>query len=481
MTRLRRRATRSARGIGIIHQELQLFPDLIVAENLFVGRERCTRWGTLDRARRDGRDRRVLATLGHPIDPRPRVGTLPLGQQQIVEIARALVRDVRVLMMDEPTSALSAAEVPVLFNVIRDLAAHGVAIVYISHRLEELLRDRRRRHRASRRRGRRRGADDGRRRHVDRRSDDRRDDVPRPLARRRAACRRHAARRSGICSVPPRPGRNAVDGVSFDVAAGEIVGLYGLMGAGRTELLESVLGVHADATGEVRLDGASVAVARRSASASRRHRDGARGSQGLRIRRDDVGRAEHDAVEPRAICRRSGYLSPARERQRGSRFIDDAADQDAGARRPPIGSLSGGNQQKVVIARASMSRPRVLLMDEPTRGVDVGAKARDSRDDAAARGRGPRHRVRLVRPRRGRAPPRRGSLVMARGRITAESPAADATDEALASAASATPEARVRCAMPDVAADSRSRAPPARPHRARRARRSCFRCCRRSF
>jgi len=129
-----------AQGIGVIHKELQLFSDLTVAENLFVGRERCTRWFTLDRRSEIDATRRVLEKLAHPIDPRTRLGTLPLGQQQIVEIARALVRDVRVLMMDEPTSALSAAEVPILFKAVRDLAAHGVAIVYISHRLEELLR-----------------------------------------------------------------------------------------------------------------------------------------------------------------------------------------------------------------------------------------------------------------------------------------------------------------------------------------------------
>ena len=130
----------AARGIGMIHQELQLFPDLTVRENLFVGRERCTRWGTVAWDAQEDAARRALERLGHPsISPRDRVGALSLGQQQIVEIARALVHDVRVLLMDEPTSALSGAEVPVLFQVIRDLTRHGVSIVYISHRLEELL------------------------------------------------------------------------------------------------------------------------------------------------------------------------------------------------------------------------------------------------------------------------------------------------------------------------------------------------------
>ena len=130
----------AARGIGMVHQELQLFPDLTVAENLFVGRERRTRLGTVAWRAEDAAARAALARVGHADIPTSvRLGSLALGQQQVVEIARALVHDVRVLLMDEPTSALTAAEVPVLFQVIRDLAGHGVAIVYVSHRLEELL------------------------------------------------------------------------------------------------------------------------------------------------------------------------------------------------------------------------------------------------------------------------------------------------------------------------------------------------------
>src|SRR5262245_20957598 len=125
-------------GIGIIHQELNLCPNLSVAENIFLAREISTR-GVLDRRQQENRTRDLLARLDHPIEPTALVGDLPLGQQQIVEIAKALARDVRVLMMDEPTSALSATEIQVLFRIIRDLKSRGVAIVYISHRLEELL------------------------------------------------------------------------------------------------------------------------------------------------------------------------------------------------------------------------------------------------------------------------------------------------------------------------------------------------------
>jgi erythritol transport system ATP-binding protein len=431
-------STRDAldRGIGIIHQELQLFPDLTVAENLFVGRERCTWWATLDRRSEVEATRQVLGKLAHPIDPHARLGTLPLGQQQIVEIARALVRDVRVLMMDEPTSALSAAEIPVLFQAIRDLASHGVAIVYISHRLEELLRI----------------ADavtvlrDGRvvgeapATEVDVRWL-----VDRMTGGQTIAPRSRPAVESGptLLSVkdirlPARPGRNAVDGASFDVAAGEIVGLYGLMGAGRTELLETVLGVHPDATGEVHLTGEPV----QSCSVSERVAAGVAmvpedrkvsGFVGTMTVEQNMTLSSLDELSS------GGYLVPARERSAASRFLDDLRIKTSSPA-AAMGSLSGGNQQKVVIARAAMSRPRVLLMDEPTRGVDVGAKAEilETIRRLASEG------LAVVFASSDLAEVRAGAtriLVMARGRITAEVRAADATDAALASAASAMADA----------------------------------------
>ncbi|MCC7009659.1 MAG: sugar ABC transporter ATP-binding protein [Acidobacteria bacterium] len=422
------------RGIGIIHQELQLFPDLTVAENLFVGRERCTRWATLDTRAEIAATRQVLETLAHPIDPRARLGTLPLGQQQIVEIARALVRDVRVLMMDEPTSALSAAEIPVLFRVIRDLAAHGVSIVYISHRLEELLRI----------------ADavtvlrdgqvvgDAPAKEVDVRWL-----VDRMTGRAVAGPGARPVQPAGQAllsvrdvRVPPRPGRNAVAGVSFDVAAGEIVGLYGLMGAGRTELFEAVLGVHADATGQIRLNDTSMD----ARSVSERV---AAGVTMVPEDRKTSGFVATLSVEQNMTLSSldqlstAGFLSPARERSAAARFIDTLRIKTAGPA-AAMGSLSGGNQQKVVIARAAMSRPRVLLMDEPTRGVDVGAKAEifESMRQLAAGG------LAIVFASSDLAEVRAGAtrvLVMARGRLTADVAAAAATDEALASAASAMP------------------------------------------
>ena len=433
------------RGIGIIHQELQLFPDLTVAENLFVGRERCTTWATLDRRSETEATRQVLEKLAHPIPPGTRLGTLPLGQQQIVEIARALVRDVRVLMMDEPTSALSAAEIPVLFRAIRDLAADGVAVVYISHRLEELLRI----------------ADvvtvlrDGKvvgeaptgeidvRWLVDRMTGGR------AIAPRARPSSERGATLLSVrdVRVAARPGRNAVDGASFDVAAGEIVGLYGLMGAGRTELLEAVLGVHPDATGEVHVSGEPV----QSRPVSERVAAGVAMVPEDRKVSGFVGTmsvGQNMTLSSLEDLSTAGYLGPVAERNAAQRLIEELRIKTSSPA-AAMGSLSGGNQQKVVIARAAMSRPRVLLMDEPTRGVDVGAKAEilESMRRLAADG------LAVVFASSDLAEVRAGAtriLVMARGRITAEVAAADATDDVLASAASAIED------DPDGAADARA-------------------------
>ena len=420
------------RGIGIIHQELQLFADLSVAENLFVGRERCTKWSTLDRTSEWEATRRVLEKLAHPIPPGTRLGTLPLGQQQIVEIARALVREVRVLMMDEPTSALSAAEVPVLFRAIRDLASHGVAIVYISHRLEELLRiaDVVTVLRDGQVVGEAPAAEVDVRWLVDRMTGGK----SLSARARPAAVTGETLLSVKDVRVPARPGRNAVDGVSFDVAAGEIVGVYGLMGAGRTELFEAVMGVHDDATGHVSLDGEPLDSERVSG----------RVAAGIAMVPEDrklsgfVGTLsveQNMTLSSLDELSSAGYLAPSRERAATLRQID-ALRIKTSSPSAAMGSLSGGNQQKVVIGRATMSRARVLLMDEPTRGVDVGAKAEilESMRRLAHDGLG------IVFASSDLAEVRAGAtriLVMARGRLTADLPAADATDEGLASAASA--------------------------------------------
>ena len=429
----------SALGIDIIHQELQLFPNLSIEENLFVGRERRTKWGTIDRAAQRQAATAVLERLGQRLPIDRAVGALPLGQQQIIEIARAVVHDTRVLMMDEPTSALTASEVPILFRLIRDLTAHGVGIVYISHRLEELLavadfvtvlRD---------------GGVVG---HAPGSEASVSWIVERMTGREHglAVTRRQPVPADPVLSIrhfalPPAQGRTPLEDVSFEVRPGEVLGLYGLMGAGRTELMEAVLGVHRDARGSVLLDGDELAgldvrdrIARGIAMVPEDRQ--ASGLVPTLNVQQNMTLAHVEALSPH------GYLAPSREasaaRDWGRTLRVKAPSLDA-----PIGALSGGNQQKVVIARNVMTRPRVLLMDDPTRGVDVGAKAEilETMHRLAAEGMAVVFSTSELAEIHAAAT---RTLVMARGRITAELSGAEMTAEAITTAASATPEQRDR-------------------------------------
>jgi erythritol transport system ATP-binding protein len=358
-------------GIGIVFQELNLFPNLSVADNIFIARER-TRLGVdiHDRAQRQAAST-LMRRLEHDIDPDTLVADLPIGKQQIVEIAKALAQDARILIMDEPTSALSVAEVDILFRVIAELKAHGVAIVYISHRLEELvrigdyitvLRD---------------GRITGSRPMKD-------VDVAWIVRSMIGAASRDFSERSGhgvgaeifraenIC-LPSRRGGYAVDHVSMSLKAGEIVGIYGLLGAGRSELFECIMGQHAAMTGGIALDGVPLSG---KGVASRVARGIAlvpedRKSEGL-IEIMAIG--ENMSLSSLKRFTRGFHLDLRRERDAVLSYVRDLAIKIASPDHP-VSSLSGGNQQKVVIGKALMTRPRVLLMDEPSRGIDVGAKA----------------------------------------------------------------------------------------------------------
>ena len=364
----------AARGIAIIHQELSLFPNLSIADNIFMAREQLRGGGAfVDRDRQRAATRELLARLDEDLDPDTLVGDLRVGQQQVVEIARALSQDARVLIMDEPTSALSVAEVEVLFRVIRDLTSAGVAIVYISHHLEEALEI----------------ADrvvvfrDGRL--V---AESRADAVDSAWVVAKMVGRNpddlfpseHAQAHDVVLEIDglvvadaANPGRLAVDDVSFTVRAGEIVGLYGLMGAGRTELLEVLAGRGRAVSGHVRLDGRSVehlSIAQRiqrgiALVPEDRQRDGL-------VQALSVG--QNLTLPSLLRFVRRLWVSPKLERAAVERVMADVTVKASGPG-APIGSLSGGNQQKVVLGKALLTDPRVLLLDEPTRGVDVGAKA----------------------------------------------------------------------------------------------------------
>ncbi|RRH97747.1 sugar ABC transporter ATP-binding protein [Mesorhizobium tamadayense] len=360
------------RGISIIHQELSLAPNLSVRDNIFMGRELRTATG-LDFAEEARQARALMAELEEDIDPMTPVEDLRLGQQQIVEIARALSVDSRILIMDEPTSALSATEVEVLFRVIRDLTSRGVSIVYISHHLEEalqitdyavVLRD---------------GAitATAEARDIDlewivRNMVGENFDLGSPPTGHEFG---EVALSIEDVSVVDASGSgySVVDHLSLDVRAGEIVCIYGLMGAGRTELLEAVAGRVPMAGGRALLEGedlSGLSIAQRIGRGlvlvpEDRQRDGL-------VQTMTVGRnLSLASIEAFA---KGLFLSRSRERELIDSSIRKVTIKTAGGN-AMIGSLSGGNQQKVVIGKMLTTNPKVILLDEPSRGIDVGAKA----------------------------------------------------------------------------------------------------------
>ncbi|WP_295700726.1 sugar ABC transporter ATP-binding protein [Lapillicoccus sp.] len=360
------------RGISIIHQELSLAPNLSVRDNVFMGRELRTPRGTVDFAEEARQTLAILTELEEEIDPLTPVSALRLGQQQIVEIARALSVNARILIMDEPTSALSASEVEILFKVIHDLTSRGVSIVYISHHLEEALQitD----HAVVLRDGSITATAAARDIDLDwvvRQMVGANFDLGEPPPRSDAAEVALSVR--GVSVADERnPDRFVVDGVDLDVRAGEIVCLYGLMGAGRTELLEAVAGRIPVTSGAILLKGQDVT---RLSIAERidrglglvpedRQRDGL-------VPTMSVGRNVSLASITSFV--RGRFLSGSRERALVEQSIDAVHVKTSGSS-AAIGSLSGGNQQKVVIGKILATHPDVILLDEPSRGIDVGAK-----------------------------------------------------------------------------------------------------------
>ena len=361
-------------GIGIIYQELNLFPNLNISENIFAAHE-LTQHGVVQHREQEKATHELLNRLEQPLNPTTLVRDLRIGQQQIVEIAKALSQNVRILIMDEPTSALTGAETEALFRIIADLKAHGVAIVYISHKLEELLtigdyvtvlRDGKLAAQAP---------------------------APRVslawiiekmVGHNVAAPRRRLQKTASDNDKPaleikdlclPRAGSGfTLENVSLTLRRGEILAIFGLMGAGRTELFECLMGLHPEATGEIRLSGTRIL--------HESIRD--RIDLGMMLVPEDrqrLGLVQQLSVGDnitlanlQAICH--FFLAfPATGKCRTSRRL--CANLAIKARTPtyPVTSLSGGNQQKVVVAKSLLTLPQVLLLDEPTRGIDVGAKA----------------------------------------------------------------------------------------------------------
>lgn len=415
-------------GIGIIYQELNLCPNLSVSDNIFLAREVVKR-GAVNKKLQRQQTAELVRRLGHQIDPDAIVGDLRIGQQQIVEIAKAIAQNMRILIMDEPTSALSAAEVDVLFKVIRELKAAGVSIVYISHKLEELLQI----------------GDyitvlrDGRK--IAEETVEK-VDVPwiieRMVGRSPAALFTRQEHDIGEVLLRvedltlPRPsGGYVLDHISFELRKGEILGIYGLMGAGRSDLLECLAGVKIPASGRIWLMGREIntgTVAERIASGFILIPEDRKG-QGL----IPTLSVEHNmllASLKRYLARY--FLSKRREREAVVSMVKDLSIRVSNVQQP-ITSLSGGNQQKVVVAKGLLTLPKVLLLDEPTRGIDVGAKSEifEIVNRLAKQGYGiifVSSELKEILAMSDRI------LVMSKGRITGEFNRAEATEEKLVAA-----------------------------------------------
>jgi D-xylose transport system ATP-binding protein len=377
--RMRFAGTREAEraGIAIIHQELNLIPELTVAENIFLDRQPRTLLGTIDWNRLFSDTSALLARLNiRDFEPMDQVKALTVGKQQIVEIAKALSLDARILIFDEPTSALTDKEVAELFRIIRDLKARGASMVYISHKMDEIkeicdrvqvLRD---------------GKTIGESTPIASISMD--EIIHRMVGRDIQSMFPKETFERGAKTIevknlsvahPSLPGARKVDSVSFTAYRGEILGIAGLMGAGRSELVQAIFGAYAprDWEGEIHLDGKRLHI--RSPQDAIRH--------GIALITEDrklLGLVLGQTVLANLVlpsldqlCNRWGVVDDHKERALARENVEELRVKTPGLD-VLIDTLSGGNQQKVVIAKWLNTRPEVLILDEPTRGIDIGAK-----------------------------------------------------------------------------------------------------------
>ncbi len=407
-------------GIALIHQELNLADNLDVASNIFLGREP-RRGCFVDRGRVREESRKFLAQVGLDCSPRTLVSTLSLGRQQLVEIAKALSTNARVLIMDEPTSSLSQHETEQLYRVVKELRSRGVSIVYISHRLGEVkeladrvvvLRD---------------GENAG----ELQRDQINHDAMVKLMVGRELTRHARASFGSGEVLLEARDLRtpaNPTHPLNFSLKPGEIVGVAGLVGAGRTELLRVLFGIDRAVGGEIRVAGAPVEM--------RSPMDAIRA--GLALVPED--RKQQGVILEMAVGQNTTLTSLRRDANRG--FLNRPREAEVAAqmtkrmnvKTPSLAQfvqyLSGGNQQKVALAKWLAMEPKVLLLDEPTRGIDVGAKQEIYRlmEELAGRGVGilfVSSEMEEVLRMSDRA------LVMCQGRITGDLPREALSEEAV--------------------------------------------------
>ena len=357
-------------GVGIVYQELNLFPNLSIAENMFMTREIKKNRFTVDHTEQGKQAREQLLKLDMVVQPETLVGDMRVGQQQLVEIAKVLSQNAEIIIMDEPTSALTEGEVHTLFTIIRELKRSGVTIIYISHRLEEvmqigdyvtILRDGK----------------------IIEEREIKDINIPWIIDKMTGGYKIeniYTERKLGETllsvknvSIEKSTGFGmTLDNVSFTLKAGEILGLYGMLGAGRTELLECLMGARDDYTGTIELSGKTL----KSKNVSGRIKDGFalipedRKTMGIF--------ANMIILENMVISALSRFFTNMFLQEKLEIDAVDKVVSNLKIKNPSIfdsiNSLSGGNQQKVVIGRSLLSNPKILLMDDPTRGIDVGSK-----------------------------------------------------------------------------------------------------------
>ncbi|RYX85520.1 sugar ABC transporter ATP-binding protein [bacterium] len=368
---LRSTGDAEANKIAVIYQELALVPEMTVAENIFLGREP-KRGAFIDWITMSEKSRELLQRFGINIDPDTKVRDLGVGLQQLVEIVKALAKDSRILILDEPTAALSESEVEILLDILRDLRERGVTCVYISHKLGEVfaisdritvLRD---------------GATIVT---LDADKTDRAEVIRNMVGREIGDLfPRHESKPGktlldvkGVSVAPPEGSNTQLRDISFEVRAGEVLGIGGLMGAGRSELLMHIFGAWGTRTkGNITLDGASLD----GTSPSRSIASGLvmvtedRKRYGL-VLDENIG--FNMSLSSLGGMTAAGILDAGRE-WKENRFFFDSLRVKAPGLESVVGKLSGGNQQKVVLGKALMTKPKVVFLDEPTRGIDVGAK-----------------------------------------------------------------------------------------------------------
>jgi ribose transport system ATP-binding protein len=360
-------------GIGIIHQELNLISHLSITENVFLGREIANSWGILDRKAMKTRTQELLDKLKLNVSPDTLIYDLKVGQQQLIEIAKALLADCSVLIMDEPTSAISESEVEVLFGIIEELKKENKVIVYISHKLDELFRiaD----HYIVLRDG--KTIDAGEMKDIDQ------DALIQKMVGRDISIMRtkgFKATGSPLLTVnnlqlknPINQRRDLLKEISFDLYPGEVLGIFGLMGAGRTELLETIFGIHKKtktgviAINQKAVDFNSPAEAMKAGIAlvpEDRKKDG------LVLNLDVKANISITTLDN---LQNMGLLSNDKEFQLAKKYIDQLKIKTPSANQL-VKNLSGGNQQKIVLSKCLATSPSILMLDEPTRGIDINAK-----------------------------------------------------------------------------------------------------------